>query len=118
MRKTFAMLTALLLAFVIVMPASAQHGQHGNFRQGAYNGGWGGSYDRGHDRGGRYQPGGIGPGKGAAIGAGAGAALGLLFGGGLKGAVVGGAAGAGIGAVAGQANQNNQRRDCYRYGNC
>jgi hypothetical protein len=104
--------TAMLVAPMLltsVAPALAQRGGHGNFYNGAYQGGRGGHYD--HDRRHRDQ-GGIGPGKGAAIGAAGGAAVGLLFGGGLKGAIVGGAAGAGIGAIAGQAAQNN-RRDRY-----
>ena len=90
-----------------------------NYYSGVRDGGHQGNYDRnpneryqpGYDD--RYhQPGGIGPGKGAAIGAAGGAVLGALFGGGLKGAVIGGAAGAGVGAIAGKANQDH-RRDNY-----
>lgn len=97
------------------------HEQHKDFYNGAYNGGRGGSYNRGTDyRGGgyrgddRYQGHGIGTGTGAAIGGAGGAALGAVFGGGLKGALIGGAAGAGIGAIAGHAHQENQKRDYYR----
>ena len=90
-----------------------------NYYSGVREGGRGGEYDRGprdtyragyDDR--YHQPGGIGPGKGAAIGAAGGAVLGALFGGGMKGAVIGGAAGAGVGALAGKAAQDH-RRDEY-----
>lgn len=89
---------------------------HGNFYNGARDGGRGGYYDHGHDynRGdGRYQGHGIGTGTGALIGGGGGAALGALFGGGMKGALIGGAAGAGIGAIAGHAHQNTMKRHYY-----
>lgn len=133
--------TSFLLTFALLLttlPATAQYtGQRQDERQsqdnrhhqdnrvqqnyysGMRDGGRGGNYDHnprerylaGYDD--RYhQPGGIGPGKGAAIGGAGGAVLGAVFGGGLKGAVIGGAAGAGIGAVLGEANQNN-RRDNY-----
>lgn len=95
-------------------------GRVGNsYYSGVREGGRGGEYDRGprdnyrqgyDDR--YHQPGGIGPGKGAAIGAAGGAVLGALFGGSLKGAVIGGAAGAGVGALAGKAAQDH-RRDEY-----
>jgi len=97
-----------------------------NYYSGMRDGGRGGNYDRAptasytENDTQYHQPGGVGPGKGAAIGAGAGALLGALFGGGLKGVVIGGAVGAGVGAAAGQANQNSRndhrtdsRRDNY-----
>jgi hypothetical protein len=117
-------LATTLLLTPLLLIASSQDYRDGhrvpdNYYSGVRDGGRGGNYDRGprdnyrpgyDDR--NHQPGGVGPGKGAAIGAVGGAALGVLFGGGLKGAVIGGAAGAGVGAIAGQANQNN-RRDNY-----
>jgi hypothetical protein len=128
MKKFFAILAVFLLGFTGIAPVHAQryyqndHGHHDRFQQGAYEGGRGGNYGydtrHGYVNNNGYHPNGVGPGKGAAIGAVAGGVLGALFGGGLKGAVIGGAAGAGIGAVAGQANQNNQKRDCYEYGHC
>ncbi len=129
MKKMIAVLLAAPLLIVTAQPASAQHDRrHGEFYNGAYQGGRNGRYD--DNRRGRYNEaydqqyrqsyderyrrdqGGIGPGKGAAIGGAGGAVLGLLFGGGLKGALIGGAAGAGIGAVAGKVHQNS-RRDRY-----
>src|ERR1017187_8123840 len=119
---TTLLLTSLL--FLTTLPISAQDRDRSDNRRGNQNyyngmrdGGRGGNYDRGQrnnysENDARYhQPGGIGPGKGAAIGAASGAVLGALFGGGLRGVVIGGAAGAGVGAVAGQANQNNRRND-------
>lgn len=120
-------LVALTSLFIPVLQAQNYRGNPGesrgrvgnNYYSGVRDGGRGGEYDRGprdnyragyDDR--YHQPGGIGPGKGAAIGAAGGAVLGALFGGGLKGAVVGGAAGAGVGALAGKAAQDH-RRDEY-----
>lgn len=113
-------LTPLLLTGSLIgtpMVSNAQrHDNQGNFYNGAYQGGRGGSYNRGNDyrRGDRgYQGSGIGTGRGALIGGAGGAALGALFGGGLKGALIGGGAGAGIGAIAGHVHQNNKKRDYY-----
>ncbi len=87
------------------------HDRHGDFRNGAYNGGRGGYYDNRDDR---YHGHGIGTGSGAAIGGVGGAALGALFGGGLKGALIGGGLGAGIGAIAGHKHQTHERHEYYR----
>jgi hypothetical protein len=112
-RRLCAAMIAAPMLFATSLPAMAQH-RHDDFRNGARQGGHGGSYDRDrHDDRGRRDDrnqGGIGPGKGAAIGAVGGAVLGAVFGGGLKGAIIGGAAGAGVGAIAGKAHQDNQRR--------
>jgi hypothetical protein len=115
-------LSPLLFALILpIPPANAQH-QNDRFNEGVRHGGRGGQYyddnhhhDVHYDHRQGYQPGGIGPGKGALIGGAAGAGLGAIFGGGLKGTIVGGAAGAGIGAIAGQANQNHKRDDYYRH---
>lgn len=119
------------LPLVLAPVGHAQYDQqrHGQFYQGAYQGGRDGRYDEGrnynrngnYNRDGNYNRGddryhghGIGTGSGAAIGGAGGAVLGAAFGGGLKGSLIGGAAGAGIGAVAGHAHQQSQKRNYYR----
>lgn len=120
LKRGFApvLLAGSLLAIPVATQAQYNRDRHGNFYNGAYQGGRGGYYNRGNDynhgdyRGG-YQGHGIGTGRGALIGGAGGAALGALFGGGLKGALIGGGAGAGIGAIAGHVHQNNMKRDYY-----
>ena len=111
-------LAVLPLMLEPVAHAQYNHG-HGNFYNGARNGGRGGSYDRsgyhdgGYNNDGRYQGHGVGTGRGALIGGGVGAAAGAIFGGGLKGALIGGGAGAGIGAIAGHEHQQTMKRHYY-----
>lgn len=122
MMKSRKLLFAAPVLLLTTLAAPAQ--DHRGFNSGLYQGGRGGSYDRGGNNHGNYHGDDhryddnrskLGPGKGALIGAGGGAVLGAVLGGGLKGTLIGGAAGAGIGAIAGKARQNSVRnRNDYR----
>lgn len=125
-RARLITLFALLLCMplFLVPAARAQYSHHGNFYNGARQGGRGGYYGGGNSSGynhgnysgynrDQYQGHGIGAGRGALIGGAGGAALGAIFGGGLKGALIGGGAGAGIGAIAGHEHQQTMKRHYY-----